>query len=202
MIVARTWRRQDFVGTPVGWGGAEVGRKQKAALQKRGHSGGRGGGGAGPQCCAGCELSPLPQQRSTVASMMHRQETVDCLKKFNARRKLKVCGDVAGGVAGRGRDEEQALLAETSACPACGRGSWVPRAGGTLDAPVMGHRGPVPGSRGSSRVPPLSWREAVAGRARGVRARRAALTHPRLTGRHPDHDAGHEELLRYVSQGP
>uniref|UniRef100_A0A2K5DH84 calcium/calmodulin-dependent protein kinase n=1 Tax=Aotus nancymaae TaxID=37293 RepID=A0A2K5DH84_AOTNA len=29
-------------------------------------------------------------QRSTVASMMHRQETVDCLKKFNARRKLKV----------------------------------------------------------------------------------------------------------------
>lgn len=34
-------------------------------------------------------LSP-PQQRSTVASMMHRQETVECLKKFNARRKLKV----------------------------------------------------------------------------------------------------------------
>lgn len=23
--------------------------------------------------------------------MMHRQETVECLKKFNARRKLKVC---------------------------------------------------------------------------------------------------------------
>uniref|UniRef100_A0A673KT07 calcium/calmodulin-dependent protein kinase n=1 Tax=Sinocyclocheilus rhinocerous TaxID=307959 RepID=A0A673KT07_9TELE len=32
----------------------------------------------------------LWQQRSTVASMMHRQETVECLKKFNARRKLKV----------------------------------------------------------------------------------------------------------------
>uniref|UniRef100_A0A3Q0RT07 calcium/calmodulin-dependent protein kinase n=1 Tax=Amphilophus citrinellus TaxID=61819 RepID=A0A3Q0RT07_AMPCI len=29
------------------------------------------------------------QQRSTVASMMHRQETVECLRKFNARRKLK-----------------------------------------------------------------------------------------------------------------
>ncbi|XP_051940501.1 calcium/calmodulin-dependent protein kinase type II delta 2 chain isoform X1 [Hippocampus zosterae] len=28
-------------------------------------------------------------QRSTVASLMHRQETVECLKKFNARRKLK-----------------------------------------------------------------------------------------------------------------
>lgn len=38
--------------------------------------------GADPPC-------PL-QQRSTVASMMHRQETVECLKKFNARRKLKV----------------------------------------------------------------------------------------------------------------
>ncbi|KAK3573472.1 hypothetical protein QTP86_024683 [Hemibagrus guttatus] len=29
------------------------------------------------------------EQRSTVASMMHRQETVECLRKFNARRKLK-----------------------------------------------------------------------------------------------------------------
>uniref|UniRef100_A0A669EY56 calcium/calmodulin-dependent protein kinase n=1 Tax=Oreochromis niloticus TaxID=8128 RepID=A0A669EY56_ORENI len=34
---------------------------------------------------------PWVCQRSTVASMMHRQETVECLKKFNARRKLKVC---------------------------------------------------------------------------------------------------------------
>lgn len=42
---------------------------------------------------AGCLkiiLFLFSQQRSTVASMMHRQETVDCLKKFNARRKLKV----------------------------------------------------------------------------------------------------------------
>ncbi|XP_033015909.1 calcium/calmodulin-dependent protein kinase type II subunit delta isoform X4 [Lacerta agilis] len=38
-----------------------------------------------------CEALKHPWicQRSTVASMMHRQETVDCLKKFNARRKLK-----------------------------------------------------------------------------------------------------------------
>ncbi|CAG5126630.1 unnamed protein product, partial [Candidula unifasciata] len=28
-------------------------------------------------------------QRERVASVVHRQETVDCLKKFNARRKLK-----------------------------------------------------------------------------------------------------------------
>ena len=39
-----------------------------------------------------CPLVPmpyLPQQRERVASVVHRQETVDCLKKFNARRKLK-----------------------------------------------------------------------------------------------------------------
>uniref|UniRef100_A0A665V9M3 Protein kinase domain-containing protein n=1 Tax=Echeneis naucrates TaxID=173247 RepID=A0A665V9M3_ECHNA len=35
---------------------------------------------------------PWVCQRSTVASMMHRQETVECLKKFNARRKLKFSG--------------------------------------------------------------------------------------------------------------
>uniref|UniRef100_A0A4W6F832 calcium/calmodulin-dependent protein kinase n=1 Tax=Lates calcarifer TaxID=8187 RepID=A0A4W6F832_LATCA len=36
-------------------------------------------------------INPHPWvcQRSTVASMMHRQETVECLRKFNARRKLK-----------------------------------------------------------------------------------------------------------------
>uniref|UniRef100_A0A3Q3AZM6 calcium/calmodulin-dependent protein kinase n=1 Tax=Kryptolebias marmoratus TaxID=37003 RepID=A0A3Q3AZM6_KRYMA len=36
---------------------------------------------------------PWVCQRSTVASMMHRQETVECLKKFNARRKLKESSD-------------------------------------------------------------------------------------------------------------
>ncbi|XP_039640003.1 calcium/calmodulin-dependent protein kinase type II delta chain isoform X17 [Perca fluviatilis] len=34
-------------------------------------------------------MHPWICQRSTVASMMHRQETVECLRKFNARRKLK-----------------------------------------------------------------------------------------------------------------
>ena len=33
------------------------------------------------------------QQRERVAAVVHRQETVDCLKKFNARRKLKVRSD-------------------------------------------------------------------------------------------------------------
>uniref|UniRef100_A0A8D3AMQ3 calcium/calmodulin-dependent protein kinase n=1 Tax=Scophthalmus maximus TaxID=52904 RepID=A0A8D3AMQ3_SCOMX len=40
---------------------------------------------------------PWVCQRSTVASMMHRQETVECLKKFNARRKLKFA-DLLGSV--------------------------------------------------------------------------------------------------------
>uniref|UniRef100_A0A8C5UDY6 calcium/calmodulin-dependent protein kinase n=1 Tax=Malurus cyaneus samueli TaxID=2593467 RepID=A0A8C5UDY6_9PASS len=48
---------------------------------------------------------PWISHRATVASCMHRQETVDCLKKFNARRKLKVtlsklarCGVGLGGL--------------------------------------------------------------------------------------------------------
>lgn len=32
----------------------------------------------------------LIQQRERYAATIHRQETVDCLKRFNARRKLKV----------------------------------------------------------------------------------------------------------------
>uniref|UniRef100_A0A8K9UIJ9 calcium/calmodulin-dependent protein kinase n=1 Tax=Oncorhynchus mykiss TaxID=8022 RepID=A0A8K9UIJ9_ONCMY len=35
-------------------------------------------------------------QRSTVASMIHRQETVECLRKFNARRKLKYFCPIVG----------------------------------------------------------------------------------------------------------
>lgn len=38
------------------------------------------------------------QQRERVASVVHRQETVDCLKKFNARRKLKVSCGVRSGL--------------------------------------------------------------------------------------------------------
>ncbi len=32
----------------------------------------------------------VSQQRERVAASVHRQQTVDCLKQFNARRKLKV----------------------------------------------------------------------------------------------------------------
>uniref|UniRef100_F6ZKX5 calcium/calmodulin-dependent protein kinase n=1 Tax=Callithrix jacchus TaxID=9483 RepID=F6ZKX5_CALJA len=50
---------------------------------------------------------PWVCQRSTVASMMHRQETVECLKKFNARRKLKspslhTLADTGRGIASKG----------------------------------------------------------------------------------------------------
>lgn len=45
----------------------------------------------GPSCTqlTRCNAFFLFQQRERVASTLHRQETVDCLKKFNARRKLK-----------------------------------------------------------------------------------------------------------------
>uniref|UniRef100_A0AAX7SQ10 calcium/calmodulin-dependent protein kinase n=1 Tax=Astatotilapia calliptera TaxID=8154 RepID=A0AAX7SQ10_ASTCA len=49
-------------------------------------------------------------QRSTVASMMHRQETVECLKKFNARRKLKVGG---------GSERCTSKTLKTRACSSC-----------------------------------------------------------------------------------
>ncbi|MEQ2291620.1 Calcium/calmodulin-dependent protein kinase type II subunit alpha, partial [Ameca splendens] len=41
---------------------------------------------------------PWISHRSTVASCMHRQETVECLKKFNARRKLKVLTYLPGSI--------------------------------------------------------------------------------------------------------
>uniref|UniRef100_A0A8U7NS28 calcium/calmodulin-dependent protein kinase n=1 Tax=Corvus moneduloides TaxID=1196302 RepID=A0A8U7NS28_CORMO len=75
---------------------------------------------------------PWVCQRSTVASMMHRQETVECLKKFNARRKLKVRG---GGGVGWG----QCLSFQQH--PACPRGSPVgpsPTRCGTLVLPAVG----------------------------------------------------------------
>uniref|UniRef100_A0A667ZSR7 calcium/calmodulin-dependent protein kinase n=1 Tax=Myripristis murdjan TaxID=586833 RepID=A0A667ZSR7_9TELE len=58
---------------------------------------------------------PWVCQRSTVASMMHRQETVECLRKFNARRKLKgailttmlVSRNFSGGCALRPRPPSQ-----------------------------------------------------------------------------------------------
>uniref|UniRef100_A0A8C5C7E6 calcium/calmodulin-dependent protein kinase n=1 Tax=Gadus morhua TaxID=8049 RepID=A0A8C5C7E6_GADMO len=44
---------------------------------------------------------PWISHRSTVASCMHRQETVECLKKFNARRKLKVSLSFSVPLAGK-----------------------------------------------------------------------------------------------------
>jgi len=37
------------------------------------------------------EMLFLFVQQKSIAPMVHRQQTVDSLKKFNARRKLKVC---------------------------------------------------------------------------------------------------------------
>uniref|UniRef100_A0A8C0IQ18 calcium/calmodulin-dependent protein kinase n=1 Tax=Chelonoidis abingdonii TaxID=106734 RepID=A0A8C0IQ18_CHEAB len=60
---------------------------------------------------------PWVCQRSTVASMMHRQETVECLRKFNARRKLKVsrCSPFLGGEMG----EDGGFVAEAQVTFSC-----------------------------------------------------------------------------------
>uniref|UniRef100_A0A4X1UFB4 Calcium/calmodulin dependent protein kinase II beta n=1 Tax=Sus scrofa TaxID=9823 RepID=A0A4X1UFB4_PIG len=58
---------------------------------------------------------PWVCQRSTVASMMHRQETVECLKKFNARRKLKGA-ILTTMLATRNFSGENSLLQEEQAC--------------------------------------------------------------------------------------
>uniref|UniRef100_A0A8D3BLY0 calcium/calmodulin-dependent protein kinase n=1 Tax=Scophthalmus maximus TaxID=52904 RepID=A0A8D3BLY0_SCOMX len=56
-------------------------------------------------------------QRSTVASMMHRQETVECLKKFNARRKLKKNYCSVASLEGNLRDQLFFFLNTGSLCP-------------------------------------------------------------------------------------
>ena len=40
-------------------------------------------------CVCHCVIHSFPQNRERVASMVHRQETISVLKRFNARRKLK-----------------------------------------------------------------------------------------------------------------
>uniref|UniRef100_A0A8C6LD39 calcium/calmodulin-dependent protein kinase n=1 Tax=Nothobranchius furzeri TaxID=105023 RepID=A0A8C6LD39_NOTFU len=64
---------------------------------------------------------PWVCHRSTVASMMHRQETVECLRKFNARRKLKgailttmlVSRNFSGGCALLERHSFTTMMAQT-----------------------------------------------------------------------------------------
>uniref|UniRef100_A0A8C5C1T7 calcium/calmodulin-dependent protein kinase n=1 Tax=Gadus morhua TaxID=8049 RepID=A0A8C5C1T7_GADMO len=57
---------------------------------------------------------PWVCQRSTVASMMHRQETVECLRKFNARRKLKRLPTVASFCPIVGRQHTNSAAAASS----------------------------------------------------------------------------------------
>uniref|UniRef100_A0A4X1UFG0 calcium/calmodulin-dependent protein kinase n=1 Tax=Sus scrofa TaxID=9823 RepID=A0A4X1UFG0_PIG len=74
---------------------------------------------------------PWVCQRSTVASMMHRQETVECLKKFNARRKLKGA-ILTTMLATRNFSGENSLLQEEQACG--GKGLVRRSLGGSLPA--------------------------------------------------------------------
>uniref|UniRef100_A0A8P4FZL5 calcium/calmodulin-dependent protein kinase n=1 Tax=Dicentrarchus labrax TaxID=13489 RepID=A0A8P4FZL5_DICLA len=68
---------------------------------------------------------PWVCQRSTVASMMHRQETVECLRKFNARRKLKgailttmlVSRNFSGELWHCNNTEEEEMKGRKGTCP-------------------------------------------------------------------------------------
>uniref|UniRef100_A0A8C9A8C5 calcium/calmodulin-dependent protein kinase n=1 Tax=Prolemur simus TaxID=1328070 RepID=A0A8C9A8C5_PROSS len=67
---------------------------------------------------------PWVCQRSTVASMMHRQETVECLRKFNARRKLKVSlGSGLDCIPSVGRQSSAPASPATSAAGLAGQGT-------------------------------------------------------------------------------
>ncbi|KAL7824351.1 hypothetical protein AOLI_G00329660 [Acnodon oligacanthus] len=65
---------------------------------------------------------PWISHRSTVASCMHRQETVECLKKFNARRKLK--GAILTTMLAT-RNFSELLRAEDSLQAFGRRGRWI-----------------------------------------------------------------------------
>uniref|UniRef100_A0A8C4Z6J4 calcium/calmodulin-dependent protein kinase n=1 Tax=Gadus morhua TaxID=8049 RepID=A0A8C4Z6J4_GADMO len=80
---------------------------------------------------------PWVCQRSTVASMMHRQETVECLKKFNARRKLKVCGRVFGSRQSTAPASVTAAAAAVAA--AAGSTAGLVEQGSTWGGPPPGH---------------------------------------------------------------
>uniref|UniRef100_A0A4W3H5W6 calcium/calmodulin-dependent protein kinase n=1 Tax=Callorhinchus milii TaxID=7868 RepID=A0A4W3H5W6_CALMI len=77
---------------------------------------------------------PWVCQRSTVASMMHRQETVECLRKFNARRKLKVslfpeCSEVLErNTPVIGRQSTAPAAAASAAAGLAEQGMWCQKA--------------------------------------------------------------------------
>uniref|UniRef100_A0A672YU07 calcium/calmodulin-dependent protein kinase n=1 Tax=Sphaeramia orbicularis TaxID=375764 RepID=A0A672YU07_9TELE len=92
---------------------------------------------------------PWVCQRSTVASMMHRQETVECLKKFNARRKLKVCFHMLGS---RQTTAPASVTAAAAAVAAAAgttaglveQGSMVPQTNSTKNSIVTSPKGNIP----------------------------------------------------------
>uniref|UniRef100_A0A671RBA7 calcium/calmodulin-dependent protein kinase n=1 Tax=Sinocyclocheilus anshuiensis TaxID=1608454 RepID=A0A671RBA7_9TELE len=74
---------------------------------------------------------PWVCQRSTVASMMHRQETVECLRKFNARRKLKGSTESCNtneeeDMKGRKAESVQGASSDSAVMSQCSAGEELP----------------------------------------------------------------------------
>uniref|UniRef100_A0A3B3BTJ7 calcium/calmodulin-dependent protein kinase n=1 Tax=Oryzias melastigma TaxID=30732 RepID=A0A3B3BTJ7_ORYME len=83
---------------------------------------------------------PWVCQRSTVASMMHRQETVECLKKFNARRKLKVRLISSPPVLiGSRQTAAPASVTAAAAAAAAGATAGLVEQGSTVTPPLCPH---------------------------------------------------------------
>ncbi|CAL9708049.1 unnamed protein product [Knipowitschia caucasica] len=89
---------------------------------------------------------PWVCQRSTVASMMHRQETVECLKKFNARRKLKGA-ILTTMLVSRNFSAAKTLLnkkADVKTCKSSSTVQYMPQTNSTKNSIVTSPKGNIP----------------------------------------------------------
>uniref|UniRef100_A0A3B3WKJ8 calcium/calmodulin-dependent protein kinase n=1 Tax=Poecilia mexicana TaxID=48701 RepID=A0A3B3WKJ8_9TELE len=87
---------------------------------------------------------PWVCQRSTVASMMHRQETVECLKKFNARRKLKVLASLCCVSVGRQTTAPAAVSGVAGTTAGIVEQGEPPQTNSTRNSIVTSPKGNVP----------------------------------------------------------
>uniref|UniRef100_A0A8C2THQ4 calcium/calmodulin-dependent protein kinase n=1 Tax=Coturnix japonica TaxID=93934 RepID=A0A8C2THQ4_COTJA len=136
---------------------------------------------------------PWVCHRATVASCMHRQETVDCLKKFNARRKLKVGWvgrqttappSMSAAAAPLGLVEQGRRRTDPPVPPAC---LWSP-------PPQFSSSSSSSSSSSPSRleVPPREWH-----RTHGTPCLPVCLSHPPAA---PGEGARKQEIIKITEQ--
>uniref|UniRef100_A0A8C3GIG1 calcium/calmodulin-dependent protein kinase n=8 Tax=Aves TaxID=8782 RepID=A0A8C3GIG1_CAIMO len=116
---------------------------------------------------------PWISHRATVASCMHRQETVDCLKKFNARRKLKgailttmlATRNFSGGKSGGNKKNDGVKVSPLLPAPALPCRRWGPRGTVRFEGRLLAQLSPrVPGPPACPRASGAAWRLCSAAR--------------------------------------